>query len=570
MRLIRFLMTHSPRLLVLSIAAGLAGGAASTALLVVINAGLDRSRSLSGSLFLVFLGLAGLAMITRTASALLLTSIGQSAMLQLRMRTSRQILGVPLRRLEEAGIPRLLAIMTDDIVNILNAVYNVPVVCVNLAAILTCLAFLAWLSWSLFLIVIGLIVALLLTSQIPMIAASRHFTLSRKEHDKVMGHLRALVSGIKELKVNRARRRAFVSDLEGSATRFRAHTMSAMRIALLGATWGEMLSFLTIGLFVFVVPQVMTVPDSVLMNFVLVMLYLMEPLEYIQHQVPQYAKGVVALKSIEDLGLSLAAGGAEEDAGRDAEPRPDWERIELRDVVFSYPPREDGSGRFVLGPIDFACGPGEIVFITGGNGSGKTTLGKTLVGLYAPGEGQIVLDGVPVTEATREDYRQLFAVVFGDFFLFERLVGPGAADLDERASAWLRRLQLDQKVQVSGGLLSTVELSQGQRKRLALLAAYVEDRPIFLFDEWAADQDPAFKDLFYQQVLPELKSQGKTVIVISHDDRYYGIADRVIKLADGQLAGEPPPVEAWPPAANVRLTAGLGARPVLAAQVIDR
>jgi len=534
MRLIRFLINHSPRMLVMAMIAGLAGGAASTAVLVVINAGLERSSSQAGNLFLVFLGLAALGMVTRAGSALLLVSIGQSAMLQLRLRISRQILDVPLKRLEDTGMPRLLAILTDDILNLMNATANLPVVCINVAAVVTCLLFLAWQSLSLFLIVIVLIVVLLFTAQVPFMIASGHFARARKEHNTVMSHLRALISGIKELKVNRFRKQEFVSELEESANRYRVHNIKAMRIAVLGATWAEMLTFITIGLLVFVIPRFMAVPNSTLMNFVLIMLYLMEPIEFIQHQAPQFAKGSVALKSIEEIGLTLAKTEAEQNIKRLAPPTSEWKRLELDELVFSYNV-DDENRRFILGPISFAVTPGELIFITGGNGSGKTTLAKLLAGLYSPESGQIRLDGKAVSDMDREDYSQLFSAVFADFFVFEKLLGAEKTGLDEKAETYLRRLQLDHKVQVKEGQFSTTDLSQGQRKRLALLAAYLEDRPIFLFDEWAADQDPTFKSLFYQEILPELRARGKTVFVISHDQRYYDTADRVIKLDDGKL-----------------------------------
>ena len=538
MRLIRFLINHSPRTLVMAMIAGLAGGAASTAVLVVINAGLERSSSQSADLFFIFLGLAALAMVTRAGSALLLVSIGQSAMLQLRLRISRQILDVPLKRLEDTGMPRLLAILTDDTLNLMNAIANLPVVCINVAAVVTCLLFLAWQSLSLFLIVIVLIVVLLFTAQVPFMIASGHFSRARKEHNTVMSHLRALVSGIKELKVNRFRRREFVSELEESANRYRVHNIKAMRIAVLGATWAEMLTFLTIGLLVFVIPRFMAVPNSTLMNFVLIMLYLMEPIEFIQHQAPQFAKGSVALKSIEEVGLTLAKTEAEQNIERLEPPKSAWERLELDELVFSYNV-EDENRRFILGPISFAVTPGELIFITGGNGSGKTTLAKLLAGLYGPESGQIRLDGKAVSDADRDDSSQLFSAVFADFFVFEKLLGAEKTGLDEKAETYLRRLQLDHKVQVKEGLFSTTDLSQGQRRRLALLAAYLEDRPIFLFDEWAADQDPNFKSLFYQEILPELQARGKTVFVISHDQRYYDTADRVIKLEDGCMVENP-------------------------------
>jgi putative ATP-binding cassette transporter len=202
--------------------------------------------------------------------------------------------------------------------------------------------------------------------------------------------------------------------------------------------------------------------------------------------------------------------------------------------------QDGGSTEFELGPINLTLQPGELVFLIGGNGSGKTTLVKLLMGLYEPDSGEIRLNGKLITLAERDEYRQQFSVVFYDFYLFEQLFGIEAKDLDGEGQRYLELLQLSHKLEIRDGKLSTVDLSQGQRKRLALLHAYLEDRPIYIFDEWAADQDPQYKQIFYYQLLPELKARGKTVIVISHDDRYYGLADRVIKLESGKVEYDQP------------------------------
>jgi putative ATP-binding cassette transporter len=211
---------------------------------------------------------------------------------------------------------------------------------------------------------------------------------------------------------------------------------------------------------------------------------------------------------------------------------------ELKQVTYTYR-HEDSPDEFTLGPIDLSIPAGELLFITGGNGSGKTTLAKIIVGLYPPETGSIQYNGVSVTDQNRDTYRQLFSVVFSDFFLFESLLGMSGADLDERARTYLSDLQLDHKVKIQGGMLSTTRLSQGQRKRLALLTAALENRPVFFFDEWAADQDPAFKEIFYFNILADLKAHGKTVIVISHDERYYGVADRIVHMESGCLVERP-------------------------------
>jgi putative ATP-binding cassette transporter len=178
------------------------------------------------------------------------------------------------------------------------------------------------------------------------------------------------------------------------------------------------------------------------------------------------------------------------------------------------------------------------VFVVGGNGSGKTTLAKLIAGLYTPESGEIKVDGQSITDRNRDGYRQMFSIVFSDFFLFERLIGLEHRSLDERAAQYLKTLRLDSNVQVNDGRFSTTSLSQGQRKRLALLTAYLENRAVYIFDEWAADQDPEFKRVFYHVLLPELKARGKAVIAISHDDAYYGMADRIVKLNHGRIESD--------------------------------
>jgi putative ATP-binding cassette transporter len=118
------------------------------------------------------------------------------------------------------------------------------------------------------------------------------------------------------------------------------------------------------------------------------------------------------------------------------------------------------------------------------------------------------------------------------------LLGLGGAEVDDRAKEYLSDLGLNLKVSIVNGKFSTINLSQGQRKRLALLVAYLEDRPIYLFDEWAADQDPRFKETFYRSLLPDLKERGKTIILISHDDRFYDVGDRIITLDSGIVTAE--------------------------------
>jgi putative pyoverdin transport system ATP-binding/permease protein len=295
------------------------------------------------------------------------------------------------------------------------------------------------------------------------------------------------------------------------------------------ASWGSFILFVFIGITLFVVARLFPVDPHVMSGYAMVFLYMIMPIESLLSAIPNVGTARVALERIEQVNAELPV-----ESGLSAPGAAGFESIVLDGVTHRYF-REKENEVFTLGPVDLTFRPGELVYLIGGNGSGKTTLAKMLVGLYPPESGRILLNGAPVGEDGRDSYRQLFSVVFSDFFLFDSLLGLRFDGLDASAQQLLVHLQLDHKVSIKDGAFSTLELSQGQRKRLALLVAYLEDRPFYVFDEWAADQDPLFKDVFYRELLPELKAKGKTVLVITHDDRYFHLADRYIKLEYGQL-----------------------------------
>jgi len=357
--------------------------------------------------------------------------------------------------------------------------------------------------------------------------------LAREEEDQLFGHFRATIEGIKELKLHYHRRQSFLADaVEPSAINFRRHNISGLTLIATASSWGKLIFFFAIGFVLFALPQLIAISPSAIAGYILAFTYLMVPMENIMNSVPFVLQSNIALRKIEALGLSLR--DRPELAVVPAPIDHDWRQLTLKDVVYPYQSQQEDRS-FTLGPISLTVHPGEVVFIVGGNGSGKSTLAKLITGLYIPQSGSIDLDGIPIDAQNREWYRQHFSAIFADFYLFERLLGLDPVNLDRLAQHYLDKLHLDHKVTIEQGTLSTIALSQGQRKRLALLAAYLEDRPIYLFDEWAADQDPMFKELFYTQLLGDLKRKGKAVLVISHDDRYFRVADRILKLENGQI-----------------------------------
>lgn len=208
-----------------------------------------------------------------------------------------------------------------------------------------------------------------------------------------------------------------------------------------------------------------------------------------------------------------------------------WQSIELRSIDYQY-----SSQDLILNQVNLTLNKGDVVFLIGANGSGKSTLAKVLTGIFTPTGGQLSIDGRPITDTNRAEYRQLFSAIFSDQYIFKQLIGPEGNPPDMSViHHWQHRLQLQNKVSIEGSKLSTDKLSQGQRKRLAMLTTVVEDKDILLLDEWAADQDPAFRRTFYQSLIPELKALGKTLFIISHDDSYFEHADRLLLMKQGKL-----------------------------------
>ena len=530
---------YSRLLVMIVIVAGIISGLSNTVLIATINSTLNRTGSSTSAEVMAFAGLCLVLASMRFVSGAVLVLLMKKVMVSLRMQLSRKILTAPLRALEQLGSPRLYATLTGDVPGIANAFVVLPLLCMNLAILLGCLIYLCWLSPLLLLGALVFMVIGVISHQLPVKNALKYFERARERTDALFKHLRSLVEGTKELKLHRRRRNAFYSELlEPTARAYQQDHATGDIIWTAAGSWGQILFFIFIGLVLFLVPTLSPRDSMVLTGYTLTVMYMMGPLEFVLNFGPNLTQANVAMKKIDAITASLDEQLVPE-AAADAEVKPSWNSLELVGVQHTYR-RENEDEEFSLGPLDLSLRPGELVFITGGNGSGKTTLAKLLIGLYIPQQGEIRLDGQPITNEHRDNYRQLFSVVFSDFYLFENLLGLSDFNIDTKAQDYLAKLQLDRCVQIKDRTLSTLELSQGQRKRLALLTAYLEDRPIYVFDEWAADQDPQFKEIFYFELLSRLKEAGKTVIVISHDDRYYQVADRVLKLNYGLIEFDNP------------------------------
>jgi putative ATP-binding cassette transporter len=344
-----------------------------------------------------------------------------------------------------------------------------------------------------------------------------------------------LLNGFKEVKISAARGDDLVTHhLTAQSRETERRKVEAMQRLNRGLSLAHASFYLLLASVVFVLPQHVDSTRTV-MKVTLTVIFMLATIEGLMQALPMLARANAAIEDLEGLEAQLAAAcGGEE--GPATLPSPRMRRIEMQGAEYAY--RDlDGHPLFTVGPCDLTLDAGETVFVVGGNGSGKSTLLRVLTWLYPPTAGVIRWDGQPVARSNVVDYRNLFGTVFADFHLFDRLYGSAAVD-PAHARALLDMMGIGGKTALGAGGFTNRDLSTGQRKRLAFVAALLEDRPIYILDELGADQDTDFRRTLYEEILPWLKSRGKTLLVVSHDERYFHVADRVLAMEDGRLVAE--------------------------------
>jgi putative ATP-binding cassette transporter len=371
-------------------------------------------------------------------------------------------------------------------------------------------------------------------------ARSRHWMHSTKNKEvDFLNYVTHAIDGFKETKLNRKRMDDLGRDLHDCSDEITDLRMKTYDLLNRNTILAQSSFYVLIGVVVFILPPMIETYTGVIIQITTAILFIVSPLRLIVGQVPDYTKCDEATQAI--LRLEHALDRRRATDGTTAAARPKLDRsftsIVLDDVRFAY--RNNGDELFGLGPVSMTVNAGEIVFLVGGNGSGKSTLLKLIAGLYPPDSGTIRVDGTDVATVDGQSYRELFSAILADFHLFERLYGL-LGTREQVVEQLLKEMQLDRKVGFVEDHFTTFDLSTGQRKRLALIVSMLDRKPVFLFDELAADQDPEFRKFLYEELLPKLKRQGQTVFAATHDDRFFYIADKVIKLEYGEVTNVQP------------------------------
>lgn len=502
----------------------------SIGVIAFVNWRLIGLQSDLGSALATFLGLLVLLLICAAAGQISLHRLGHAFVYRLRRSLVGRVMNTDIERLERIGGARILASLASDIRNITIAFVHLPELVYGLILSLAAFAFLAWLSPALFGITISWLTLTLVVGWLLVGKVNRHIRLLREAEDHLYQDYQAIIDGRKELALNRDRARLlFDEEFDRDARAYRDHVTRADIYNGLAGNWANCMVLGSIGLVFFCASGLGWATSAVAATFALTVLFLRAPLVSSVAALPALLAARISLDKLEALEL------APEHGTQAISPLGDWQQLQLCGLHYRYPGEGDETG-FDVGPIDLQLRRGELVFLVGGNGSGKSTLARLLTGLHRPDAGEIRLDGQALAAEQWPAYRQLFASVFTDFHLFARLLGPQGGEVPESlVGHWLERLRLAHKVRFASGRLADTRFSQGQRKRLALMLAMLEGRDILVLDEWAADQDPLFRRLFYRELLPQLKAAGKTIIAITHDDHYFDQADRLLKMDGGRL-----------------------------------
>ncbi len=545
MKLLKLLWGRSPPLVSLSVLSSLLTAALMLVLLTLLSHYLSGERVGLPSWWQFSL-VAVATTVLQVMANVFISYLTQKTVQEIRGGLVRRIIAAPLSSVERLEPAALISSLENDASRIADSLPGAIALLRDLTFMVACFAYLGWLSYKPLLVIFAVIAVGALIHQPLQSRGMKHLNALRGKEQQLSAVLKNLVDGLKQLKLSVARRESIVSSVDDTQTTIsRLNTSSLLSFAVANAY--AVLLFL--GLIVFLVFGGFQdlAERRVLLAYTLTLVFLLGPLQTISNVSQQLSRAGVALDRIRGLEADLRTATTEEpfDASsvvpRVTSDAATWQRITLDSVSYRFDSVE--RQQFSVGPLDLSLRRGEVLFIIGGNGSGKTTFGKIVSGLYMPFSGTVKLDDMVVTDVNRDWYRQQFGAVFSDFCLFDGLANT---EFDERVGAEMElvsQLRLDHVIDPKRGLFAqAASFSSGEKRRVAMLLACLDDKPAYVFDEFAADQDPDCRDLFYHRIVPHLKKQGKLIVVITHDTRYFECADCMVTFERGMPAQVSRPV----------------------------
>lgn len=542
MRLIRLIKGEDSssfrRLVFMAVVSGLANAL----LLAVINTAAEKSYNdvSDKRLFLVFFLTLFLFVYTKNFILHKANIIVETVLAKYRLRISNKIRFSDLRTVERIEKSAIFARLTSDASQISQAAPLMIDAVQSAIMLIFSIFYIFTLSQIAFFVIVVSIGVAVMIYEIRRKKIIKVLEATRDKEVELFQSLSHVIDGFKEVKVNSRKSGHIFEEIKRTTESNKTLKIEAGKDFNINFLFSQIFFYVLLGVCVFILPKFIDVYSDVVMKLTAAILFIIGPMNSLVGSVPIFSAAGIAMENIDKLESEIEE-NLEEDiveqindqndfVGRSHEKMPFEKSIELKNIEFVYDP----TNSFKLGPINFELKKGELVFLIGGNGSGKSTFLKTLTGLYPSTKGGIYVDGNPVLAGGYQEYRDMFSVLFTDFHLFDKVYGLEQLD-EARVEELLKYLKIDHKTQFKNGMFSTQSLSTGQRKRLAMVITFMEDKDVYIYDEVAADQDPEFRKFFYEEILRDLVQQGKTVIAATHDDHYFHLADRVVKMVYGKL-----------------------------------
>ena len=534
----RFIKTESPDSWLFILGMGVLAGLLSGLLLAIINAAAviaAASEEINKHYFLMFAASVAALTFAKHKALVQTTEIVETMLKDLRVRVSNKIRNSELIYIEPLQKTDAFTKIAYDTNSISQASLAMTNAAQSLITLLVALAYLAWLSMPAFIVSMAVFVLIYFSFSARRKAIQTQLGTVIALEAQLLGALNHIFDGFKELKMNRKKSDALFARFRETASKNCSMKIDVSSLFIKNLLVSEVIFFGLLAGLIFILPRYLPAYTDKMLQITSTIMYISGPLSLLIGSIPVFARADTALANLYGLeeAVDKAFTRSKPNGGGGAVSFQNFQEITLEHASFSYLDA-GGAPTFSVGPISLGVQRGEILFIVGGNGAGKSTMLKMLTSLYPVQDNAIRIDGVPLKPATAAEYRELFGIVFTDFHLFDRLYGLEGVT-DEDVTRLIRDMELADKVSFSGGRFNTLNLSTGQRKRLGLIVAMLENKPIYIFDEWAADQDQRFRRHFYEVILKQLKAAGKTVIAVTHDDRYWRHADRVVKFEEGRI-----------------------------------
>jgi len=458
--------------------------------------------------------------------------LSENIVQKMRIRICEKLMCSNLRILEQYNKGDLYTQLTHDINRLSNSSVTLINILQSVVLLIFCFIYIGYLSLfgvlvAIATLLIGIIIYAFLEKR-----ATISLRLARLQQVEFFEAIQDLLSGFKQIKLNNQRHEKFKRHLSDISHRYKELNIKAYLQFTYSFLTSQVFVFILIALLIFVLPGIEQGQSFIIFQFLTVILFMVGPLETVVTSVPEISSANISLDNVIRLENLLHSTPGKEHLNENKVIGL-YDNIELRDIKYTFRDA-DNNADFTVGPINLTIKKGDNLCIVGGNGSGKTTLLKLLTGLYQPDSGKIFVDGDLIATDDIHMLSQLFTSIFTDFHLFQNLYGIDIKD-EKIVNHLLEVLQLNQKTAYVDGNFSKQDLSTGQRKRLAYLVSYLENKSVFIFDEFAADQDPHFRQFFYNVIIPELNGQGKTIIAVSHDDNYFKSFNRIIKMDFGKI-----------------------------------